>query len=1018
VLSDPEVEALQQEKLARAGWSVTAVRSLAAVPPHARIVATEPTEAEVVDLIDQLLGPDGLAEKQALFTQREVHQRVAAWGVDRLDAPRLHALVQRFLADPRLVRVRLPPKRRRNRDEETYTTGELLAVEDALMALYRQGLVSRGGTPRGHVSAGSAEAAIAAVNDELRTTTGDPWAALSGEQEAAVRALLDSNDLVRPVVGPAGTGKTEAMRALVKAYTSAGYTVVATANGGRQAEELHQRLRIRSEVVTSWLTRLDGTGHPADVWHEGSILILDEATQVSTRHAERLLRHATATGTVVILVGDPAQLGSVGAGGWFRHLTQLATAAGGDVPGLRINQRQTGPAMRTARQALGALRSATPDADRQALTLLARDGRLQVFDEPAHMLAAVIRDWHSERRIASERPPARLSDRSRMMAEGHRETELLNRAARVRLTADGVLTGPPLRIGAREFQAGDEVITLTQAGHTLVPAGAPRSAYIRTGTVGLVTAVHTDPHDPERQGLTVEFPERAEVRVGWDYLTHAFPDGRDGGLAHAYALTAHKAEGSTMATARGVVTDATTRSGLYVMLSRARTDLRAYLIRTRDIDVDLDDETWLPVIRDTDGPARALLDRLARSRTERLAGEYDPIARKAHHLAGRHSLAELTAKRRAAMATPTSPDALVIRRAELASEARIAQQAIHDPAPELVARIGPRPFAGPHRDVWDRCIAADAISRAREPQPDSSSEDGWEACRREAEAIAARWATGLSPILQRRFHTAQEAIPRERAIAGIHALIAAGWTERRITQAVADHVADARAGAPLLAHRVRELLTSQGNDQALYELPPPAPAGQAADLLLKAEARHLATSSTAKLAAEWQLIRLVLAGDNDAPDDVADRYEKARGGCDAQRAEDVRRATAGERTALERLRQRGDLLETALQHQIDEAVTCLDQEPPTYLTDLLGQPPQHPLSAAGWRQHAIRIERYRHHHRGLSYATAGAGAGNSAIEQALGPAPTASPDATIYAELISDLESARALVLFDAPAGP
>ena len=150
---------------------------------------------------------------------------------------------------------------------------------------------------------------------------GDPAAlaavrpALSAEQIELVRRLLTSGDLVRPVIGAAGTGKTEAMRALTDVVTATGSQVFATAHGGRQAEELAARIGIPARVVTSWLTLLDHVDDPATVWPPGSVLIVDEATQVSTRHAERLLRHATRTSTVLILLEDPAQLGSVDAGG-------------------------------------------------------------------------------------------------------------------------------------------------------------------------------------------------------------------------------------------------------------------------------------------------------------------------------------------------------------------------------------------------------------------------------------------------------------------------------------------------------------------------------------------------------------------------------------------------------------------------------------------------------------------------------------------------------------------------------
>jgi hypothetical protein len=131
-------------------------------------------------------------------------------------------------------------------------------------------------------------------------------------------------------------------RAAAAAWAAAGRTVVGTANGGRQAEELGERLEVRTRVVAAWLTLLDHSPDPAEVWAPGTVVVLDEATQVSTRNAERLLRHATRAGAVLVPVGDPAQLGSVGAGGWFAHLVATKPR----VPELTANQRQRGRAWR------------------------------------------------------------------------------------------------------------------------------------------------------------------------------------------------------------------------------------------------------------------------------------------------------------------------------------------------------------------------------------------------------------------------------------------------------------------------------------------------------------------------------------------------------------------------------------------------------------------------------------------------------------------------------------------------
>ena len=780
--------------------------------------------------------------------------------------------------------------------------------------------------------------------------------------------LLAAGDLVRPVVGPAGTGKTEALRAATAAWSAEGHTVVGTANGGRQAEELHDRLGVHTRVVSGWLTLLDHTPDPSDVWKPGTVLLCDEATQVSTRDAERLLRHATRTGAVVVAVGDTAQLGSVGAGGWFSHLVSLIP----DVPRLGANQRQRGEDLVEVRAALASLRAGTPADTRAALDRLARDGRIRMCENRAGLLAAVVDDWHAEHRAHRERHPGAAASRPVMMAERHADAELLNDAARAELTREDLIAGPALEVTGRQFQAGDEVIALTQAGHTLVPAGKPKSAYIRTGARGVVAAVHVDPDNPHRQGLTVRFPRKGDVRVPWDYLTHSFPDGRDGGLAHAYAITAHKAEGATLDTARAVVPEDTSRAGLYVMLSRARRDLRAYVIRRHDLGDPADplDENLLPVLRDSAGPMRALAEHLDRSRPERLAAEHDQVAYAAHGLRVRYSLAELSDLR---LANLPGPRALVVRRAELGAEAAIAARAVTDPPPELVARIGARPTGGTDRAAWDQAVAALAVYHARHrpnapphhlgPPPPTDRDDpaqGWQQRRRQAEQLAAAWATSLDERRERRFHDTGQAVPRRRAVVGIHALLDHGWTPDALAARVtAREQRTSRTGAAVLDHRVSALLNRLGIDPAPYDLPAPLTAEQewqrAAVRLRSAEVNHLATRSTAHLRDEHAATarRLALSTEGD------DRSQ---------------------------LREQFALLGQALARQLDHAAARVAVEPATYLIGLLGPPPDHPALAADWRRRALAIEDYRHHELGLPYGTPAIDDAPPAC-RALGPPP-------------------------------
>jgi len=191
--------------------------------------------------------------------------------------------------------------------------------------------------------------------------------------------------------------------------------------------------------------------------------------------------------------------------------------------------------------------------------------------------------------------------------------------------------------GARRSTTVRDPATRTGCSPTWSPSPG---SYIRT-----VTAIHLDPHMPDLQHVTVNFLSRGLVAIAWAYLTHDFADGRTGGLALAYPVTADRAQGSTMATARAVVTDTTSRPGFYVMVSRGQTDLAANLTTQTDLTVAAEDGQWLPVLRHPRGLLQAVAERLERSRPQRLATDLDPNASAAHTLRHGRTLAELATMR-------------------------------------------------------------------------------------------------------------------------------------------------------------------------------------------------------------------------------------------------------------------------------------------------------------------------------------------------------------------------------------
>jgi len=1034
-----EIQADWRTRLATAGWTAAQVAGLGTATGR----QPEPvTSEEITALTDHLVGPHGLTERTSHIGKQDVIRAVASWAGDRLSAEQILSTADRVLADDRLVMLDMAARRRRHQPEPRYTTVGLLDAEQRLLAL--------AATPA-HVAVPTAEAPAAterlvparqaappatdfpdndapsahddgqpagpllapAQLEELLATRRARRLSrrLADEQISLVHQLIAGSGRVRPAIGPAGTGKTEAMRLLTYLLTAAGRTVVGTAHGGRQAEELGGRLGIDSEVVASWLTRLDHADDPADVLTPRTVMIVDEATQVATRDAARLLRYATVTGTVLILLGDPAQLGAVGASGWFQHLT----ATRPDTPALTIPHRQAAPALGRVRAALAGLRSTDPGPLARSLDALAADGRLRVFGDRDELLAAVVTDWYADYR-AHRPPPAtetsagpagpadgwtreRLLGLPRMMAERHGDVERLAAAARTLLLADGTITGPILHVAGRAFQAGDQVITLSQAGHTLIPAGQGRHRYLRTGTLGIVTAVHLHP-DPERQSLTVHVPGRGDVHIGWDYLTHRFPDGRTGALAHAYALTAHAAQGTTMTTARAVAPTTTSRPGLYVMLSRAQTDLAAYVIHqdTWAVDPDDDSQDWLPVIPRSREPATALADSLARSEPDQMAHDLDPNAPAAHQARGRHDLAALTAALYrppdAAAGEPTPAPAHALSPAVAAAAARAAETAIRaaalaDPPPPLLARIGPRPAAGPDRAQWEQAVGDLAVYHARwhpdapahlpgPPPPGTLGRDAaarWPRQHAAATQLAHQWATHLPPPVRARFHSTAEQIPRTRAINGLHALLDHGRTVPDLLRHLHDgDPAAIRSGAAVLDHRVTAARATAGIDPAPYT--GPAPQSALDDwlalhrILDHATIAALARAPTAALAAERHRLHHHDHGYRRAhPSDP-------RSGTD--------RATTTERRRL---------IDAALDRQITTACHHAAVAPARYLTDLLGPRPDSDTPTT-WDRQARQIEDHRHRQLGLPYGQLAEPTSTSALRRAFGDRPPSPPDVT------------------------
>lgn len=377
---------------------------------------------------------------------------------------------------------------------------------------------------------------------------------LSSEQASAVGQIAASGRTVDVLVGPAGAGKTTTMRALVQAWTGQhGHgSVVGLAPSAAAAKVLGHDVGLHAETTAKWLHDHTSTTpwNHADL-RRGRLVIVDEATLAGTHTLNALATAAKRAGAKLLLVGDPAQLQAVDAGGAFAMLVNTRA----DPPHLLELHRFTHAWEKTASLALR-------DGRPEAIPAYDEHGRLHdgTTDE---MADAAYTAWHHDH--TTGRATVLVADTNAMVAE-------LNRRAR----ADRILAGDvdPRRAVAladgTEASEGDVVITRRNRRRLVTVRGG----FVRNGDRWQITHVRRDGSIEARRILPARRGSGA-TRLGSSVILPAQYVAEH--LDLGYAVTAHRAQGITVDTAHVLVTAKTVRENLYVALTRGRHANHAYV---------------------------------------------------------------------------------------------------------------------------------------------------------------------------------------------------------------------------------------------------------------------------------------------------------------------------------------------------------------------------------------------------------------------------------------------------------
>ncbi|APX00532.1 hypothetical protein BWQ92_01275 [Arthrobacter sp. QXT-31] len=467
---------------------------------------------------------------------------------------------------------------------------------------------------------------------------------LHTDQRAAAATVLLSGNRLDAIVGPAGTGKTTTLGA-VKAAWEAEFgtgTVVGLAPAAASAEVLGRELAMTTENVAKWLhesagqgagnravqffdverrlTRHQGDRNPhtvrlaqkaallaaeQDRWrfHRNQLVVVDEASMVSTLQLAALVQQARDSGAKVLLVGDPGQLDAIDAGGILGWLDRQGKTSRLTTIWRFEQAWEQGASLM--------LRS----GDFSAVAEYNRHGRLR-HGSYLDMVDQAYLNWQADIKAGKS---------SILIAAENDTVSMLNQRAQ----ADRVIQGDAdaeqaVPIGNGSHAGRGDAVIARQNDRTIVDSNGD---FIRNGT--MLDVVRSD----RRHGslTAVRRDTGATISLTRDYLESSAELG--------YATTAHRSQGLTVDTGHTVVTQGRlTRELLYVSMTRGRVGNHAYVSESNPLeDEPLDpamQATWQQILGEVlaaEGAERTAHEVRDAERTkadslQRLSAEFDYLA--------------------------------------------------------------------------------------------------------------------------------------------------------------------------------------------------------------------------------------------------------------------------------------------------------------------------------------------------------------------------------------------------------
>ena len=442
------------------------------------------------------------------------------------------------------------------------------------------------------------------IQDKLQQLREEDYP-LSDEQTSAIEYVAGRSGAVSIIEGAAGSGKTTTIRPIVDLYKKHGYNIIATAIPWRIAVQLANECDIPPHSAEQLLTM---AAHDKLHLDNKSIIIVEEAGQLPTRHTHRILKLAEENGAKVILLGDTQQQQPIEAGPGLRLVHDVVGSHRVDT--IRRQLPDAEDVLRDIHgfdpdQAIDAAAALSPaerarvlseiedgkrpahlvpwqisvaqnfkDGNAQdAIDACYRRGRLHLRANPESTINKLVDDWHD---YITNNP----DKSSVVLARTHQELKLLSLQMRERIHADQVDPKTAVVTVSRGEGKKREYYNLEICTGDRLRLGASKlDKKLYTGslvTVEDLSIQGAPTHHEPRVFITARDDRGRRITFYHDEIRDFFGNIR---LDHGFAVTMTAAQGITVDRAFVLADDAPARETIYPAATRHRERLDIYVSR-------------------------------------------------------------------------------------------------------------------------------------------------------------------------------------------------------------------------------------------------------------------------------------------------------------------------------------------------------------------------------------------------------------------------------------------------------